>query len=549
MRLDPLSKKLSLYILSGCVVAALWMFLNQIFHSEYKVFEIAPGKFKEDKSIASPELPAAGFVYDKKPLQLQEQEGTWYEVNGMGWTDKYATDIFSGSPFFSIQHVPTSYRFKHPNGDGLPFAFQVSCFHTEGRKRSPLRRYTYFNRKSELNRIALFIREKDLFAYEKGIYVIGASEMQKRPFRLAEPWWERPANYHQRGKAWKRKVFFQYYSADSLLYEAECKMAIHGNATRAYPQKSLRLESARKEGFSFSFFEDRANVFDALILRNGGNDWDRTMIADPLAHEMALLVSPDSTGMPDVMHYRPVEVYINGAYWGLHQLRDRLDEDGFSKRYGLAKKKLDIMEGTTLAYGLESSAESFQDLLKKVDKLNLDQTEDMDWLKSQINYPNFVTYLAVEIFCANSDWPANNVKCYRFRDKDAPYGRDKWSWVIWDMDYSFHYTGAAAVDFDMFKHLEKYQGPVSKIASALFRSQNGRADFQVALERLSMSTEIFLMLVDHFENEIKRVMPDQIVRWRKPESESVWRENVNGLRSFLRKRGEVVMRQWLKRKS
>jgi hypothetical protein len=141
------------------------------------------------------------------------------------------------------------------------------------------------------------------------------------------------------------------------------------------------------------------------------------------------------------------------------------------------------------------------------------------------------------------------VKCYRFRDKDAPYGRDKWSWVIWDMDYSFHYTGAAAVDFDMFKHLEKYQGPVSKIASALFRSQNGRADFQVALERLSMSTEIFLMLVDHFENEIKRVMPDQIVRWRKPESESVWRENVNGLRSFLRKRGEVVMRQWLKRKS
>jgi hypothetical protein len=101
----------------------------------------------------------------------------------------------------------------------------------------------------------------------------------------------------------------------------------------------------------------------------------------------------------------------------------------------------------------------------------------------------------------------------------------------------------------MFKHLEKYHGPVSKIAAALFRSQNGRADFQVALERLSMSTEIFLMLVDHFENEIKRVMPDQIVRWRKPESESVWRENVNGLRSFLRKRGEVVMRQWLKRKS
>jgi len=549
MSIDSLSKKLALYILSGCAVASVWWMLDQYALPEYHVYETGPGKFKEDKSIASPVLPEPGTAETKRTLRLPSEEGTWYDVNGKGWTSSYAEElIFSAPNYFSIHHVPTSYRFKHPEGEKLPRAYQVSSFRTEGKRRSALHRLSYFSHPSELNRITLFVKEKDLFSYQNGIYVIGASEMQSRVFRLAEPWWERPANYHQRGKAWKRKAWFQYYGGDALLFEDECKLAIHGNATRAYPQKSMRLESTKKEGFSFSFFEDQSTFFDALILRNGGNDWDRTMIADPLAHEMALLVSPDSAGMPDVMHYRPVEVYINGAYWGLHQLRDRLDEDGISGRYGIAKKKLDIMEGNSLAYGMESSADAFHALLEKVEKLDLDNSEDMDWLKSQINYSNFVTYLAVEIFCANSDWPANNVKCYRFRDK-APYGRDKWTWVIWDMDYSFHYTGSAAVEFDMFKHLEKYQGPVSKISAALFRSQNGRADFQVALERLTMSTEMFLMLVDHFENEIKRNMPDQITRWRKPESITAWKENVNGLRDFLRKRGEVVMRQWLKRKS
>ena len=86
----------------------------------------------------------------------------------------------------------------------------------------------------------------------------------------------------------------------------------------AHGQKSLSLFARGQYGnseFNYKFFPnlDLEN-FQALILRNSGNDWNFTMLRDgfmtSLFHDVDL----------DVQAYRPMLVYLNGEFWGLYNL-------------------------------------------------------------------------------------------------------------------------------------------------------------------------------------------------------------------------------------
>jgi hypothetical protein len=69
-------------------------------------------------------------------------------------------------------------------------------------------------------------------------------------------------------------------------------------------------------------FPDKAVAeFDTFILRNGGNDWGNGVIRDLYLQSLA-----ENTGL-DRQYGRPVLVFLNGEYWGLHDLRERFDDD------------------------------------------------------------------------------------------------------------------------------------------------------------------------------------------------------------------------------
>ena len=69
--------------------------------------------------------------------------------------------------------------------------------------------------------------------------------------------------------------------------------------------------------------------FKRILLRNTGNHWSIDLFADALMHELIARTKVD------VMAYRPAVVFINGEYWGIHNIRERLDQHYLAAHYNL----------------------------------------------------------------------------------------------------------------------------------------------------------------------------------------------------------------------
>jgi hypothetical protein len=62
-----------------------------------------------------------------------------------------------------------------------------------------------------------------------------------------------------------------------------------------------------------------------LNFRNGGDNWEKDMLRDALTPDIMR-----GQMQNEVETYRPVVVYMNGEYWGIHNLRKGLDPAYFA---------------------------------------------------------------------------------------------------------------------------------------------------------------------------------------------------------------------------
>lgn len=490
------------------------------------------------------------FSLNKKLKTPDENEFLLYhqgkKKQGIYFTT-YVNGYLQRVNYLPLDRITTSWRWKPPITVNRK-AESVQAFRVQGKERSEAGYYTFFSVGGDLKKVCLYINPEDFFDFNTGIYITGITGTEVHPLNLRETWWDRPANYHQRGKKWDRPVYFQYYDeTGNLRCEISAQMRINGNATRAYPQKSLRIKFDKKiksKLFSNGIFPDKT---ESVILRNSGNDWDRTFFADVLAHDLALQSSTDEEDLILGQTYEPVAVYVNGVYWGLHNMRPKLDEVFLADYYQVKKKKIAVLEGDQLNYGDEKSVKDFREITAWLKKTNLNDEQKLFELKSKINYKNFVHYLAIQLYCANTDWPKNNLKCFRIEEKSVAVSVQKWNWLMWDMDYAFAFTGATAVQTDMFAHIQKSSSYLSDWLQSLLKCNAFRTDLRANLEHL-MQLEILNNTgldnyLSHFANRIKTEMPEQIHRWRKPESMSAWQENTEHQKEFFLKRKAVVEQQ------
>ena len=99
---------------------------------------------------------------------------------------------------------------------------------------------------------------------------------------------------------------------------------ITGQASFVYPQKSLTISAKNKYGnaaFKNKVFQNRdLDEYSSLYLRNSGTqDIRHTMFRDALQHSIVI-----NQMDIDVQAYRPVVTYINGEYWGIYNIREKI---------------------------------------------------------------------------------------------------------------------------------------------------------------------------------------------------------------------------------
>lgn len=127
------------------------------------------------------------------------------------------------------------------------------------------------------------------------------------------------------------------------------------------------------------------------------------------------------------MDYRPVVVYINGEYYGLYDLREKICESYVSNRTGADEDTIDMIKGESIL--MSGSLTAYKELLQYVKTHDLSKQENYDHVASLVDVDELIDYWIAISFFGNTD--TGNIKFYRERVDGA-----KWRWVVFDQDWA-----------------------------------------------------------------------------------------------------------------
>ncbi|HDS85216.1 MAG TPA: carbohydrate-binding protein [Phycisphaerales bacterium] len=380
--------------------------------------------------------------------------------------------------------------------------------------------------------ISVVTDEANFFDYDKGIYVAGAVGDQ---WRLSNPsaGWNagQPANYHMRGYEWERPAHFEMFDADGTpLLSQNIGARIHGGWSRGWFPKSIRLY-ARSEydddnAFEFPFFDglekrgqpgEPLTTFRRLILRNSGNDFDRTYFRDALMHHLVRHLPIDT------MAYRPAVHFINGEYWGMINIRERYDNEYIEGHYGVDPDDVVILTygHAQVDTGFPSDRDHFIDTVSYALTNDPAQAAHYNWLQQRVDTDNLALYYAIQVYYNNTDWPHNNIDWWRKRtetyEPTAPYGHDgRWRWLLYDTDFGMGLYGNYAENSLSRVMSSTDRGWTNTLFNRLRRNTQFRNTFINAMADLmntSFKPAHVHALIDAYNARLLSSRPEHNNRW------------------------------------
>lgn len=389
-----------------------------------------------------------------------------------------------------------------------------------------------------------------------------------------------PGKTKFRGDEWERPIHFEYFDKmGELLLTMDAGIRLHGGASRDWAFKSFRIyarnEYDKTNKFKYDFFagseipalvkngENKGEIIDEfkrLILRAGGNEGtagDGTLFRDALSQALMENTSLDLQG------YSPAITFINGEFYGIHNLRERQDEDYIEDHYNVDENEVIIYEftydsegnqGAVIVNGEEEDTTFYQNLVNYVKNNDLSVKTNYDQVKQWMDIENFVDYQIINIFGANRDWPGNNCKAWRARkdfDPDADYGLDgRIRWLVYDMDFNFGLYNPYAVNMDSLADATKAGGtewPTQDGATLFLRKLLENDEFKTYF------IQRFLDLMNtNFDKDYANALIDQIASRYRPSIDEFrnrylllhdWDRNIQTVKDFIHKREAIVKTQ------
>lgn len=296
---------------------------------------------------------------------------------------------------------------------------------------SPVRTQTYMiDTDHILPVISLTTTPANLWDYHSGIYTMGPDASSSNPYFGANFW-----------KDWERPVHMELFETDGTkAFSLDAGMKIHGGWPKAYAQKSVAIFARSEYGageINYPVFPDKnIETFESIVLRNAGNDWKYTLFRD------AMIQSLLRDCNLDLQAYRPAVVYLNGAYWGIHNIREKINEHYVASNYHIDADSIDLMEinlQEPAAFAFHGDAENYNNLIDFVAQNDLSDDTNFRYVAGKIDVDSYIDYHVAQIYMDNKDWPGNNNKFWRPKREGG-----KWRWIMFDLDYGFGLYNSSA---------------------------------------------------------------------------------------------------------
>ncbi len=424
------------------------------------------------------------------------------------------------------------------------------------------------NHQTSLSIISLVTDPKNFWDGDIGIYVVGNDFAEKNTDQspsdltittgMADPNWNL-ANFNAQpishpdplARNWERDVHFDVIDETGAYeYDADCVIRIFGAFSRNKEQKGLSLIARAGYGstaFEHEFFSSRSiGSYQSLILRPSAQDATQSRIRDivitSLLEDADLGLSPEQDIY--VQAYRQVVVYINGKYWGVYNLREKITKYFIASHYNIGNPEtIDILMGN----GNEKcviSGNGWKDYTAMVtwaDEHDLSSASNYDYICSLMDVENFATYCAAEIVVGNTD--TGNIKYWR-----SPATDNKWRWLFYDFCWAMNRNddnglgstvGYRRDFFTKYFHPDGHgagKSTSTKLSRALLQNASFRALFleKVALMLNEVYTpEKILARVDECQNAIKDEMVFDVDIWNAIGYKS-WGQHCDNIRDYAR---------------
>lgn len=383
--------------------------------------------------------------------------------------------------------------------------------------------------------ISMVTNPAALFDNNNGIYVPGNRYVPDN---------ERTGNYWASGTNWEREAHLEFFEADGQFGFAQgVGIRIHGGITRAWPQKTLRIYARKEYGpdkITYPVFPGRYDYdisYERLLLRNGGNDMRCAFMRDALVHRLV-----DHTGL-DTQAWRPVIVFINGEYWGIHNMRERPDEHYLQEKYGVNKEQVVILEGNAVqSQGPAGGSRHYKDMLDFVRNNSMAKESNYRYVQTLMETDNYIDYMITQIWAANTDWPYNNIRFWRVEAPedqliDMPGHDGRWRWLLYDLDYGLGLAEESS--HNSLSRVARSSDWSTVLFSSLLKNQEFRTDFISRFAdhlNYTFAPERVNQLIDEMYEVFRPEMEEHLSRWPYTSSVRQWESYVDDVRQWVNAR-------------
>lgn len=279
---------------------------------------------------------------------------------------------------------------------------------------------TYFIKdQHQLPIVSIMGEPKDYWSWESGIFVDGGPNASEEwPYYGSNYWLDKDVASH-----------IEYFTTEkelALAWQADIK--IHGGrGSRTQPMKSIRIMNKKKYGtptIDYPFFYNRErSTFTNLVLRNASGDYNVAHCRDPLLSRYYI----DQDFNVDAVAYQAVVVYLNGAYYGVENLRERTDEHYVEHNYGIPPENIDLLDRDTIV--VRGDFIAFDSMHNYVTTHDLSIATEFEQATQYFDHYNIAEGFALQSIVNNADWLHNNIRYWRKRDDSS-----RWRYILFDLD-------------------------------------------------------------------------------------------------------------------
>jgi hypothetical protein len=373
---------------------------------------------------------------------------------------------------------------------------------------------------------------ENLWNEQSGIYVSGPNPSEDYPYYGSNFW-----------QPWSKFSRIEYFDGNKTKKaEESLDLEIHGGWSRAEPQKSFRLDFKSKYTGRLEEAvipaKNHIESYNNFNLRNGGQHTWSDKMQDALISRIA------SETNVNYMAYEPCIAYLNGEYWGVYGIREKIDEHYIEDNYGFNSDSIDLMNAWNVLAGSDENAlDSYQSIMSE----DANSNGFYELFSSIWNVDNYIDYFVIQTFIQNMDWMgiawgANNIKMWRPQTDDG-----KWNYVLYDTDGALGYFGQSYYDnYLAYAMNPAYINQHSQIFNKILQNDEFRCQFTnryADLINTSLSFESAQEKTDIIKNDMQDAMPRHIERWQNSgnlngtiSSMPAWENSINNILNYYGER-------------